>query len=244
MTSNCQIVAHRGASFDAPENTLSAFRLAWERGVKVVEGDFRLTSDGRIVCFHDEKTDRIGGGNKVIATSALDDLRRLDTGLWKGDDWAGEKMPALEEVLDEMPDGNTLLLEVKCGVEILPVLADFVLEGRVIVMSFNADVVAGVKEMMPSVEAFWLARYKKKLVGRGYRGELDGMLKVLSETGADGCGAKAHQSIDEEFVGRLHEAGMKVDVWTVDDPAEAKRYIELGVDYLTTNRPEYIKRKT
>ncbi len=238
MISSCQIVAHRGASFDAPENTLSAFRLAWELGVKVVEGDFRLTVDGRVVCFHDEKTNRIGGGDLVVASSSLEDLRGLDVGGWKGDEWAGERMPVLEEVLEEMPEGNVLLLEVKCGIEILPVLAEFSLEGRVIIMSFSADVVAGVKVLMPGIEVFWLTRYRKRMMGRGYRPDEGRILEVLEETGADGVGLKAHESIDGEFVGALRGAGKKVDVWTVDDPAEAKRYLDLGVDYLTTNRPE------
>src|SRR5512140_286258 len=78
------IIGHRGASRDAPENTLESFRLAWEQGADGIEADFRLTADGRIVCMHDETTGRTTGVNLNIADTALKELRRLDAGLWKG----------------------------------------------------------------------------------------------------------------------------------------------------------------
>lgn len=240
---HCHIVAHRGASYDAPENTLEAFRLAWRSGVSVVEGDFRLTSDGCIVCFHDEKTGRIGGGSLDIASSKLEDLRKLDVGAWKGAAWAGAKIPTIEEILEEMPPGNMLLVEIKCGVEILDVIARMSFDvSRIAIMSFSENVIAGAKKMMPEVEAFWLTRCRKSILGHGIDPEIEKILYILDETGADGLGCKAHEVVDESFISALHQHGKKVNVWTVDDPVEAKLYIDAGADYLTTNRPMYINK--
>ncbi|MFV2065815.1 MAG: glycerophosphodiester phosphodiesterase family protein, partial [Pirellulales bacterium] len=97
------IVGHRGASHDAPENTLAAFQLAWQRGADGVEGDFYLTSDGHIVCIHDADTERVAGEKLIVAESTLADLRQLDVGAWKGERWRGEKIPTLEEVLATVP---------------------------------------------------------------------------------------------------------------------------------------------
>ena len=78
-----KIVAHRGASLDAPENTLAAFRLAWSQGADAIEGDFRLTKDGRIACLHDDTTQRTAGLDLTVADSTLAELRELDVGSWK-----------------------------------------------------------------------------------------------------------------------------------------------------------------
>ena len=86
------IVAHRGASYDAPENTIAAFKLAWEQGADIAEGDFRLTADGEIVCIHDQDTARVSDDYLVVSKSTLAQLRRIEVGAWKGKKWAGEKL--------------------------------------------------------------------------------------------------------------------------------------------------------
>ncbi|MDP6721144.1 MAG: glycerophosphodiester phosphodiesterase family protein, partial [Pirellulaceae bacterium] len=93
------IVAHRGASYDAPENTLAAFRLAWRQGADGIEGDFYLTKDGQIVCIHDADTKRTAGVSRQVAKSTLAELRELDVGRWKDEEFAGERMPTLQQVL-------------------------------------------------------------------------------------------------------------------------------------------------
>ena len=100
------IIAHRGASFDAPENTLSSFRLAWEQGADGIEGDFMLTSDGQIACFHDLDGQRLAGDPLVVKNSTLAKLQALDVGRWKGDRWRGERIPTLRDVLAIVPAGR------------------------------------------------------------------------------------------------------------------------------------------
>ena len=97
------ITGHRGASFVAPENTLSAFRTAWEIGCDAVEGDFRLTRDGIIVCIHDSNTQRTTGIDKEISEVSFSSLQKLDFGVWKDARFAGEACPTIDEVLATVP---------------------------------------------------------------------------------------------------------------------------------------------
>ncbi len=123
-----ELIGHRGASFDAPENTLAAFRLAWEEGADGVEGDYRLTLDGEIVCLHDPTTRRTAGINLAVAKATLAQLRELDVGSWKGEQWAGEPIPTLREVIATVPPGKRLFIELKSGPEILLPLAAILAE--------------------------------------------------------------------------------------------------------------------
>src|SRR5438876_4057740 len=92
-----EIIAHRGASADAPENTVAAFKLAFEQGADGFEADYCLTRDGKIICIHDENTQRTTGIDGVVSRMTLDELRRLDAGVWKGTKFIGEKLPTLQE---------------------------------------------------------------------------------------------------------------------------------------------------
>src|SRR5882757_4224835 len=107
------IIAHRGASFEAPENTLAAYRLAWQQNADGAEGDFQLTRDGRIVCIHDLTTGRTADANRVVAQSTFEELRRLDVGMWKHPRFAGERIPTLDEILALLPAGNLFFIEIK-----------------------------------------------------------------------------------------------------------------------------------
>ncbi len=125
-----EIIGHRGASHDAPENTLASFRLGWAQGADANELDLRLTRDGQIAVIHDATTRRIAGLERPVAAQTLAELQALDAGSWKGAAWAGEQIPALAEVLATVPDGKRLYLEIKCGVEVLPELERVIAEAR------------------------------------------------------------------------------------------------------------------
>ena len=107
------LMAHRGESFIAPENTLSAFKMAWDKGAKAVELDCYLTKDHKIVVMHDASTKRTGGVDLVAKDTDSAELRKLDLGKWKGEQFAGEKMPFLSEVLATIPKGGKLFVEIK-----------------------------------------------------------------------------------------------------------------------------------
>ena len=117
-----EIIAHRGASHSAPENTVAAVELAWQRGADAVEFDVWLTADGRIVGLHDETTERTTGKNWTVGKKTFDELRSLDAGSWKGPAWAGEKIPSLAELLATIPEGKRVFIEIKDDVRLVPEL--------------------------------------------------------------------------------------------------------------------------
>jgi glycerophosphoryl diester phosphodiesterase len=125
-----EIIGHRGASHDAPENTLASIRLAWKQNADASETDVHLTKDGQIVVIHDFNTRRVGGRNRKVVDQTLAELKQLDVGRWKGEQWAGERIPTLAEYLAAIPDGKRLLIEIKCGPEIVPRLVQVIREAR------------------------------------------------------------------------------------------------------------------
>jgi glycerophosphoryl diester phosphodiesterase len=237
------IVAHRGASHQAPENTVSAVRLAWEEGADATEVDVRLSSDGKIVVCHDDTTLRTGGVELVVKDTSLAEIQKLEAGAWKGIQWKGEPFPTLTEVFAAIPDGKRILVEIKCGVEIMPALRPVIeksgLEAdQILFISFNADVIAACRKQFPKMKSFWLTGFEESEEGKGdWTPRIDSILKTLKETNASGLDCNAHDVVDAEFVEKLRSAGHEFHVWTVDDPAVAKRFAELGVDSITTNRP-------
>src|SRR5262245_53293376 len=110
-----EIIAHRGASADAPENTAAAFKLAVEGGADAFEGDYYLTKDGKIICIHDNNTKRTTGVDGKVPQMTLAELRKLDAGSWKGSKFGGEKLPTLSEALALVPAGKKTFVEIKCG---------------------------------------------------------------------------------------------------------------------------------
>ena len=109
------IIAHRGESYDAPENTLASINLAWQRNDDAVEVDVHLTKDNRIVVIHDPNTKRITGQNKKIKNSTLTELQTLDFGSWKAEKWKDEKIPTIDEVLQTVPVNKKIIIEIKSG---------------------------------------------------------------------------------------------------------------------------------
>jgi len=162
------IVAHRGASADAPENTLAAFQEAWRQGADAIEGDFRLTKDGKIITMHDDTTKRTTGRNLVVANTDWATLKSLDAGSWKGKSWRGEKIPLLSEVLASMPKGKEIFIEVKCGPEIVPALFKTIVRSKVTlkqitIISFDKEVIRAVKKREPQIKANWLSGFKENM---------------------------------------------------------------------------------
>ena len=118
-----EIIAHRGASFDAPENTLAAVRLGWEQSADAVEVDVHLSRDGKIVVIHDDTTRKVAGVPRGVQSQTLSELKALDVGRWKSRRWTGERIPLFEEVLATIPAGKRLFVEIKSGPECLPEFA-------------------------------------------------------------------------------------------------------------------------
>lgn len=242
------IVAHRGASRDAPENTLAAFTLAWQQGADAIETDLRLTKDGKIVCIHDPTTERVTDRNMVVRESPLAELRQLDVGAWHSDRWIGERIPTIEEVLAAMPAGKRIFLEIKCGPEILARLKKTLLGSELqpeqtVIISFSDSVVREAKQTLPHAKSFWLTAFKQDEKAEILRPSIDDILATLRKTNADGLDCKAHPLVNRRFADALHGAGKELHVWTVDRLPTARRLQALRVDSLTTNRPGWMKQR-
>ena len=242
------IIAHRGASHDAPENTLAAFRLAFERGADGIEGDFYLTRDKRMVCIHDADTKRVAGTSLAVAHSSLAELKRLDVGGWKGAKWHGERVPTIEEVIGVIPPDKMFFIELKIGPEVVTplktVLARSTLKPRqCVIISFDADTIVAAKRQLPEIKAHWLSGHRLEGKPRQWRPTPEAVIKRLQQTGADGFGSQANlDSFDAPFIQRLRSSGYaEFHVWTVNKGGIARFYQEQGALGITTDRPAYLR---
>ena len=152
------LVAHRGASHEAPENTIASFQLAWEQGADAIEADFYLTADRRIACIHDSSTERVSEAKLPVAKTSLAELKQLDVGSWKGPQFAGERIPSLSEVVAVVPAAKTIYIEIKCGAEIVPVVKDVLLKSDIspaqtVFISFKSEVIKALKTELPDCSA-------------------------------------------------------------------------------------------
>jgi glycerophosphoryl diester phosphodiesterase len=241
------IIAHRGASQDAPENTLAAFREAFAQGADGVEGDFYLSSDGQVVCIHDKDTKRTAGKKLLVKDTSFEELRSLDVGAWKGDQWRGERIASLDEVIDAIPPDKKFVIELKIGPEIVKPLERILAKSgispdQILIISFNADTIAECERRMPDLCTHWLTGYKQQDDGR-FSPSVDEVIATIQKCHADGLGSEARTDyFNADFVNRLRAGGCEqFHVWTVDDPKVAQFYQDLGTRWITTNRPGWLK---
>lgn len=243
------IVAHRGASHDAPENTLAAFRLAWKKQADAIEGDFYLTKDGKIVCIHDKTTKRLAPRQPAlkVAESTLAELRTLDVGSWKHPKFSKERIPTLDEVLATVPKGKQIFVEIKCGPEILPVLkaqlaASKLKPEQITIICFDEEVVGQSRKLMPQYRANWLTSYKQAGKRGPWKPSREAVQQSLVRSHANGLGSNGNlEVIDVGFILAIRNIGRSFHVWTVNDAKDARRFQELGVDSITTDRPAFIR---
>lgn len=235
-----RIVAHRGASHDAPENTLAAFNLAWQQDADAIEGDFYVTADRKIVCIHDDETSRLAGQKVIVEQSTVDQLRRLDVGKWKDPQFAGQKIPLLREVLETIPTGKAIVIELKSKKEIVPVLRDELASFdssaiSVLIITFDAQSAAQCKILMPQYRVHLLTEIDENSSAKQ-------IAAMVRNVGADGVGMQRNpEVIDQDFVRELAEHGCgEFHVWTVDEVADAKYFRDLGAVGITTNVPAVI----
>ncbi len=249
--SNAQIiVAHRGASHDAPENTLAAFRLAWKQGADGIEGDFYLSKDGQIVCIHDKTTERTGDRNLGVAQSTRAQLKQVDVGKWRGEQFAGESLPTLSEVIATVPAGKKIVIELKIGPEIVAPMKQILdksklKDDQIVIISFDEKTIAESKRLLPKIKAHWLTSYKQKTVDGPWSPTAEEVVKTVQRCHADGVGTQGDCDVlTDDFLESLKKGGVnEYHVWTIDDPAIAKYFQSKGAFGITTNRPEYLRRE-
>ena len=237
-------IAHRGASFDAPENTMAAIELAWQRDADAVEIDVYLTLDKQIIATHDRNTSRFSPEKLEIAASSAARLRTLDVGSWKSPRFKGEKMPLIEEVFASMPKNKKLFIEIKCGKEIVPHLKQAIessgKERQMVVICFNHDVLRECKKTMPDIPAYWLIGTQRDKQTDKQLDHNPAWLKMAQDHNIDGLSVH-YAGVTADFMTAVKQSSQDLYVWTVNDPSEAVRLIDLGVKGITTDRPAWLK---
>lgn len=241
-----EIVGHRGASYDAPENTLVALRLGWEQQADAVEFDVHLSKDGQIVLSHDADTKRAAGVDKKVVDQTYEELRKLDVGAWKDKKYTGEPMPLLSEALALTPSGKRVFIEVKCGVEVMPELQRVLAKtsrpaSETAIISFSQDVVAAAKKTLPHCKAYWIVSVKRDKQSGEWNHSVDSLIRTAKELHADGLDLSACDLIDRGFGDQVKASGLELLVWTVNDVKVARQMIAAGVEGITTDRPLWLR---
>ena len=244
-----EIIAHRGASSDAPENTVAAMRLGYEQGADGGELDIHVSSDGHLVVIHDADTKRVAGVERKVAEQTLEELRRLEVGQWGT--WEGrgfsEKIPTLEACLAVVPAGRKIFIEIKSRLETLPPLEATLKRaklrpGQAVIITFHFEVAEAAKKRFRDIKVYWLHSYSQDKKTGQYP-DLGKLIDRAKRARLDGLNLNHEFPLDRDAVKRVHDAGLKCYVWTVDDPAKASRLAEAGVDGITTNRPGALRRE-
>ena len=237
-----QIKAHRGASAEAPENTLAAARLAWRQGAGAVEVDVRLSADRVPVIIHDETTRRTGGRDRPVAAQKLAELRQLDVGRWKHPRFADERIPTLAEMIGEVPAGRTLFVEIKVGRDaldpILSVIAKTPCRGTVAIESSRVAVLEAIRARGNGPPLHWTVHARRDDAGR-HLPHPRGLVEVARGRGYAGLAVDA-RGFEPALATAARRAGLTIGVWTVDDPRAARSLASIGVDFIETNRPAAI----
>lgn len=225
------IIAHRGASSDAPENTISAFALAVEQAADGVEFDVQLSADGVPVVIHDSTVNRTTDGQGAVSKLSIDQLQELDGG-------DGRPIPTLDQVFETF--GPTILynVELKCGLwpnrNLAAAVAERIeghnLEEHVLVSSFNFFAIRLARQTLSPrtpvahLRMSGLSSFKHQLI----KAEADN---------------PQHSMVNDTYMAWATRHNLLVNVWTVDDPLEAQRLVKLGVQSIITNRPGFIREK-
>ncbi|MFZ5517262.1 MAG: glycerophosphodiester phosphodiesterase [Candidatus Zhuqueibacterota bacterium] len=244
--SHPSFIAHRGASYDAPENTLAAIHLAWEQHADAVEVDIHLSKDNKIVVIHDDTTGRTTGANHNVRDLTLAELRNLDAGAWKGSQWANQRIPALDEVLAAVPGDKRIFIEIKCRESVLPILkavlrASALRPDQVTLIGFDLSLMTQAKKLVPEYEICFLFHLQKDIVTHCWRPDPEHIISSALSAGVDGVDLFACDAVDENFVKKARNAGLKIYVWTVNNVTDAQRFVALNLDGITSDRAGWLK---
>ncbi|WP_372755721.1 glycerophosphodiester phosphodiesterase family protein [Labilibaculum sp.] len=239
------IIAHRGESYDAPENTLAAIKLAWERGAVSVEVDVHMTQDGQIVVIHDADTSRVANRKMILKKSLYADLKKLDVGSFKHIKWKGEQIPLLQEVLDTVPHAGRLIIEIKSNVDLLPRLKILLEKSKlktdqIEIIAFDSKVLAEAKQIMPKYKMLWLLDLDYYLPWWLIFISKKRLIKKVKTLHLEGVNVWDGKLLTKDFICNFKKAGLLVYTWTVNNPTRAKQLIEYEIDAITTDRAAWI----
>ena len=232
-------IAHRGFSGKYPENTMRAFIEAVKVGCDGIETDLHMTKDGVIVICHDETIDRTTNNIGYIAEYNYEDLCKVDAGIKYGRDFANEKIPTLDEFLEYIKDKNLYInLELKNNIiqyenmeeKVIEKIHEYKLQNNVILSSFNHYSMIKVKEIDNRIKT-----------GLLYVANLYNVHEYAEKLKADALHPFYPAVFDENIVKDIHDNGLLINAYTVNEESHMKRLMELGIDGIITNFPDKLK---
>jgi len=242
------IIAHRGESFDAPENTLAAINLAWERGAGAVEIDIQLTSDNKIVVIHDYDTLRITGVKLKIKDTSYSYLLKLDFGGYKNEKYKNESIPNLTDVLKTVPDNGRIIIEIKSDYRILNYLQQelsnsTLKNSQIEIIAFDFETLTKARQLMPDYKMLWLLDLDYSLPHWLVCVNKKRIIKKVKDGKLNGVNVWAGKVLNRNFISTFKEAGLLVYTWTVNDKTKALELLEFGIDAITTDKAAWLTKQ-
>lgn len=247
MTSGfTKIIAHRGASVDAPENTLDSFQLGLDQGADAIECDVRVSRDGELVAIHDPTVQRVAQVKGTVAEMSRAELNALDVGSWKSPNWRDARIPALADIMDLMPADRRIFIEIKVGLTALPPLKKVLAASplplsQVVVMEFDLDTVIAMRSAFPDIEVLWLNDFPLLSPPWKRRRVLKNNLDIAQRHRFDGVNIQNIPQLDAEVLQSCRRHGLNCYCWTVDDSARAAQLVKGGINGIATNRPGWMR---
>lgn len=234
------VIAHRGASYRAPENTLPAFELAVRLGADAVELDAKLSRDGRVVAFHDQTLERTTGERGRPGARTAAELRRLDAGQWMGPSFRGTGVPEVRDVLDLVARNLLVNIELtdyaadqgSLAEQVVALVREMRVQARVLISSFDSSALNRVKRIAPEIPI-------AHLFGPTWLSVRD----LVRRRAAQALASHLHVSlVRRRSVAAAQWAGRRLHVYTVDEPETIARLRSWGVDGVITNAPDLARR--
>jgi glycerophosphoryl diester phosphodiesterase len=225
------VIAHRGASSYAPENTVAAFDLAVRMGVHELELDVHATGDAQLVVIHDDTVDRTTNGHGPVAGQTLAALRALDAGSWFGERFAGERIPLFAEILERYQGRAHLHVEIKghsarLSHRTVDLVRDHGMESAVTITSFQRAALEETRAYAPDLPTGWLVPEAT-----------DAIIADARLLGATQLCPRA-PTLTPELVERLHAEGFVVRAWGVANETLMRQAVAAGADGMTVNFPD------
>ena len=227
------VIAHRGASGNAPENTMAAFRKAVALGATFIETDLHLSRDARFVAMHDATLNRTTNGHGAVHDMTLAELRKLDAGSWFGSEFVGERIPTLDEILEFSKKNDVVFyLEMKpagsWGGEhaLIGALRESGEIPRAVVISFDTSIVLSLRKIEPTL-----------MTGLLFDGQVEKPIQKAVEIGARQLAVRG-DLVTPALIAEARKNDLQVVCWTVNHPAHMRMLIAAGVDGIMSDYPE------
>ncbi|WP_431794647.1 glycerophosphodiester phosphodiesterase [Bacillus altitudinis] len=235
------IIAHRGSSSAAPENTIAAFDVAVKQGADYIELDVQMTMDQHVVVIHDDTVDRTTNGNGLVKSYTLDQLKKLDAGSWFDQQYTNERIPTLQEILERYSQRIGILIEIKhpkrqIGIEkaVARIINRFAYSRHIMIQSFDVHALQRIKAFAPSLRTALIIKPDAfKLTKR----------KLTTYSSLANCLNMKKTMINRWWIDRIHTFGMDVFIWTVKDQKTADRIKKYPIDGVVTDNPLFFQKE-